>query len=152
MTATLLSTVAGGIGQWLVTDLVGLLQGHGVAYSHPVIAPAIVNHTDLPHAGGRFQTMRGEIAVSWRYNSGNLVVNTTLPPGVEAATVVLPCAASEVREGGHILWTAQGNVLATVEGVLGVGLRSVRGGAAEQDRVAVSCGSGTYSFTAQCVA
>lgn len=141
----------GGIGQWLVTDLIGLLQGRGVAYSHPVIAPAIVNHTDLPHAGGRFQTMRGEIAVSWSYSNGRLSLNTTLPPGVEAATVVMPCAASEVHETGRMLWSAENHVVATVEGVLAVGLRSPRSGATKEDRVAVSCGSGAYFFTAQCV-
>jgi hypothetical protein len=42
-----------------------------VAYSHPIVAPAIVNHANLPHASGRFQTMRGELmTVSWSYNAG----------------------------------------------------------------------------------
>ena len=36
-----------GVGQWLQSDLVGLQQGSGTAFSHPLIAPRIVNHTDL---------------------------------------------------------------------------------------------------------
>ena len=83
--------------QWLQTDLVGLVQGDGVAFSHPRIAPAIVNHTDLRHASGVFQTMRGEIRVSWSYNhaSRRVALNVTLPLNV-VGEVIVPCVTAAV--------------------------------------------------------
>ena len=70
------------------------------AFSHPLIAPAIVNHSALPSASGRFATPRGELAVSWAYDSGRVALNVTLPPNVKA-TVMVPCTTPAVQEGGN---------------------------------------------------
>jgi hypothetical protein len=70
-----------------------------------LIAPAMVNHTDLARASGVFQTMRGEIRVSWSYDqaSHHVALNVTLPPNV-IGEVVLPCSAETVDEGGKAVW------------------------------------------------
>ena len=138
----------GGIGQWLQTDLIGLKQGSGIAYSHPVIAPAIVNHTDLTEASGRFQTMRGEISVSWKYVAGHLTVNTTLPPGVRG-TVVMACVASMVYEAGQAIWPVDRSKPYQVEGLDGIRLVPSRD--RSEQLVAVSVRGGAYAFDAECV-
>jgi hypothetical protein len=138
----------GGIGQWLQTDLIGLKQGSGIAYSDPVIAPAIVNHTDLTEASGRFQTMRGDILVSWKYTAGRLTVNTTLPPGVRA-TVVMACMASVVCEGGQAIWPVDRNEPYQAEGMDGIRLVPSRD--RSEQLVAVSVRGGAYAFDAECV-
>ena len=138
----------GGIGQWLQTDLIGLQQGDGVAYSHPVIAPAIVNHTDLTEASGRFQTIRGEILVSWKYDAGHLTLNTTLPPGIRG-TVVMSCAATAVYEAGQRIWPFDGLDAVQVEGLDGVQLMPSRD--RNEQLVAVSVRGGAYAFDAKCL-
>eukprot|EP01044_Picomonas_judraskeda_P000115 COSAG03_NODE_5_length_26473_cov_42.749526_12_plen_153_part_00 len=138
----------GGIGQWLQTDLIGLKQGSGIAYSHPVIAPAIVNHTDLTEASGRFQTMRGEIVVSWKYAGSRLTLNATLPPGVRG-TVMMTCAASVVYEAGQAIWPVDRREVDQVEGVEGI--RLVLNRDRSEQHVAVSVRGGAYAFDAECV-
>ena len=119
-----------------------------MAFSHPLIAPAIVNHSALPSASGRFATPRGELAVSWAYDSGRVALNVTLPPNVKA-TVMVPCTTSAVQEGGKPVWHG-GKYQAGVEGVTGARLAPSRNGGGEM-HVAVACdGAGEYSFSAQC--
>jgi hypothetical protein len=141
----------GGIGQWLQTDLIGLQQGDGIAYSHPVIAPAIVNHTDLTEASGRFHTMRGEISVSWKYDAGRLTLNTTLPPGVRG-TVVMGCTAAVVYEAGQTIWPVDRAEAAhvVVEGIDDIRLVPSRD--RTEQLVAVSVRGGAYAFDAECLA
>lgn len=139
----------GGIGQWLQTDLIGLQQGNGVAYSHPVIAPAIVNHTELAQASGRFQTMRGEISVSWKYDAGRLALNATLPPGVRG-TVVMTCAAAVVYEAGQTIWPVDRLEAVRVEGLDDIWLVPSRD--RTEELVAVSVRGGSYAFDAECLA
>lgn len=139
----------GGIGQWLQSDLVGLAQGAGIAYSHPRIAPAIVNHTDLPHAHGVFQTMRGELRVGWAFDqaSRRVDINVTLPPNVVGA-VLMPCVTDTVEESGKAVWRAGAFVPGAV-GVTDAHLSKSRGGAEMHAEFACS-GGGQYSFSALC--
>jgi hypothetical protein len=72
-----------------------------------------------------------------------------MPPGVKTVTVVMPCVTEAVHEAGNVVWKAGGHAGGEVEGVLASELRGSRGGG--EQHVAVSCGSGDYSLTAQCV-
>jgi hypothetical protein len=143
----------GGIGQWLATDLVGLSQPAGsVAHSHPLIAPAVVNHTDLPSAAGTFWTSRGELKVAWEYKReatrASVALEVTLPPNT-AGTVMIPCATAEVTEGGKAVWKDGKYQAGAVAGVVGALLAPSRDGGNEE-HVALAVGSGEYAFHAVC--
>jgi hypothetical protein len=140
----------GGIGQWLQSDLIGLQQGAGTAYSHPIVFPRIVNHTDLRVATGRWETPRGVLSVSWRAESEARVLslNVSFPPNTAAATVVFPCAPSGggITEGTALVWSGGAFKPGAAVGVDAASLR------VEDGLVAFRCASGTYEFKAACVA
>ena len=136
----------GGIGQWLQSDLVGLQQGTGIAYSHPIIAPRITNHSGLPAASGRWQTPRGWISVSWRFKRPHLALNVSTPPNT-LATVVFPCHADTIAEGGVSVWLDDRFQPGTVEGVLSA---SVQKTGLETGLVSFQCDSGDFEFSAVC--
>jgi alpha-L-rhamnosidase len=138
----------GGIGQWLQSDLVGLQQGSGTAFSHPVIAPRIVNHTDLPSAAGRWETPRGLLSVAWSLDqtTHSLSLNVSTPPNT-AATVVFPCQSKSIVEGGVPVWS---DGVFKAGAVKGIDAGAMQHGGLEDGLVAFSCGSGDYVFEASC--
>ena len=143
----------GGIGQWLHTDLAGLSQGSGVAYSHPEIWPKIVNHTTLPSASGVWQTPRGELATSWAYaqRSKLMTLNVSTPPNT-VATVVFPCSVGgggggdgggAITESGSAVWGPGGFKPGAAVGVTSGGLRA--------GLAAFTCdGGGSFVFRGTC--
>ena len=138
----------GGIGQWLQSDLVGLQQGTGTAFSHPVIAPRIVNHTDLPSAAGKWETPRGFLSVAWSFDraSLSLSLNISTPPNT-LSTVVFPCPSKSIDEGGVLVWS---DGIFEPAAVAGVHAASMQSGGLEEGLVALSCGSGNYVFKGNC--
>ena len=132
--------------------MVGLSQPAGsVAHSHPLIAPVIANHTDLPAAAGTFMTSRGKLQVSWQHAGGtaaSVSLKATLPPNTRG-TVVLPCVAAQVSEGSNTIWKDGKLQGGGADGVITAYLTPSRDGGKEM-HVAVVVGSGEYSFTATC--
>ena len=123
-----------------------------VAHSHPLIAPVVVNHTDLPSAAGTFWTSRGELKVAWEYTReamhASVALKATLPPNTEG-TVIMPCATAEVTEGGDAVWKDGKYQAGAVAGVAGARLvPSCNGG--KEEHVALVVGSGEYAFYAMC--
>ena len=135
----------GGIGQWLQSDLVGLQQGRGTAFSHAVVMPQIVNHTDLPAAAGRWETPRGPVAVSWSFAAPpHLSLNVSMPPNT-AATVVFPCRAATIQEGGVVVWQSGAAVAGVADGVKTASLQHGTG------LVEFAVASGDYAFGGPCI-
>lgn len=139
----------GGIGQWLQSDLVGLQQSRGsTAFSHPLIAPRIVNHTDLPHAAGRWDTPRGLLEVSWKFATGLVSLNVSTPPNT-VATVIFPCKAEAIIEAATTAgWHGGEFTPGTSPGVEGAALRTA---GLDAGLVAFTAGGGSYEFSGQCI-
>ena len=140
----------GGIGQWLHSDLVGLSQGSGVAFSHPEIWPKIVNHSHLTEASGVWQTPRGEIRVAWVYAPRNMSVSVAVstPPNT-VATVVFPCVPrGTISDHGSAVWS-HGKFQPGVPGVVGGATNGKSGLASTLVALQVS-GGGFFTFSGAC--
>ncbi len=115
--------------EWFTGYLLGIRQPHGsVGFEHLHIEPTIVD--GLNGAEGHFDSPRGRIAVSWKRESGNIVLDVTVP-GNTTADIVLPSgSAGAIRESGGPLAGAPG-------------VRDIQPG----EKTTITAGSGLYRFT-----
>ena len=129
--------LAGSIGQWYYQQLAGIQPGTP-GWRTFTLAPSVVG--DLTRVTASQETVRGKIVSSWTRTGSTLTYNASVPVGATAsiALPVLGGAGSTVREGGRVIWAA-GRPVGSHPG-LSVG--QVANGA-----LAVSAGSGDYSFT-----
>ena len=115
--------------EWFTGYLLGIRQAPGsVGFEHLHIEPTIVD--GLNGAEGYFDSPRGRIEVSWKRESGNIVLDVTVP-GNTTADIVLPSGSA-----GAIL--ESGGPLAGAPGV-----RDIQPG----EQTTVTAGSGLYRFT-----
>ncbi len=71
------------VAEWMFAYILGVRQAEGRAgYREFTIAP--VADRRLGFAEGSFQTSRGRVCVSWRYEAAQLSVTVQLPPGTSA--------------------------------------------------------------------
>jgi alpha-L-rhamnosidase len=129
--------LGGAIGQWFYQQLAGIQPGTGAAYRNFTLAPSVVG--DLTNVSAKQQTVRGTIESSWRRDGSTVTYHAKVPVGA-TATIELPLLGgrrSTVRENGK-------TIFANGRGSSGAGL-SV--GAATDETLTVTAGSGDYTFT-----
>ena len=108
------------------------------------LAPPLID--TLPRMAGRVQTVRGEVVLAWAWVGepmhSTFVLNCTIPPNV-LTTVVIPVPGIEpiVQESGTTVFAAG----QFVHGVSGV--TSGQRDAANDTRVILAVGSGSYRFS-----
>jgi alpha-L-rhamnosidase len=120
----------GSIGQWMYEDLVGM-RPTAPGYAEIEFRPSIP--AGLEHASARYESVRGEVAASWRKERGRLELEIRVPPNADGV-VHIPAAdpddVFEVGRGWHRAEDAPGVALV----------------AADYQRVTYRVGSGTYEF------
>jgi len=121
----------GHILEWFHADLLGIQRDRrAVAFRRIVIRPRIVG--DLQWARGRYDSIRGPIAVDWQLDGHRLSLKVAIPANTSATVYVPTSNPTEVLESGK--------PAADATGVAPVG---------EEDRAAVyRVESGRYTFTA----
>ncbi len=121
----------GHILEWFHADLLGIRRDRrAVAFRRIVIRPRIVG--DLRWARGRYDSIRGPIAVDWQLDGHRLSLKVAIPANTSATVYVPTSNPTEVLESGK--------PAADATGVAPVG---------EEDRAAVyRVESGRYTFTA----
>lgn len=93
--------------QWAYTGLAGIGQASdSVAYSHPLIRPAVFTGPDKVTVTR--ETVRGRIGVSWTRSGGTASVTVTVPDKIGRATVILPSGTRDVGPGTTTLTTTLG--------------------------------------------
>lgn len=118
----------GAVGEWMYRTILGINPG-SPGYKHIVIRP--VSGGGLDWAKGRYDSIRGRIAVHWKRAPGLFLLDVTIPPNT-TAEVYLPAASIElVRESGKPVPQTVGIQSATA-GPFGIQI--------------VKVDSGTYSF------
>jgi alpha-L-rhamnosidase len=131
--------LGGSIGQWFYQQLAGIQAGtNGSGYSTVTLAPSVVG--DLTSVSGQQQTVRGKVVSSWQRDGSTLTYHAQVPVGT-TATIDLPLlggARSTVRESGVTVF-ADGRRAQSDAGVTT--------GRATGDTLAMTVGSGDYTFT-----
>ncbi|MEV7086010.1 family 78 glycoside hydrolase catalytic domain [Streptomyces sp. NPDC093085] len=90
----------GSIGEWLYRGVAGLDQSPGsTGYRHLLVRPA---PGGLAHAGARYESVRGTVAVHWERTGRTLALRVQVPPGATAEIHVPTTDPGSVRESGGI--------------------------------------------------
>jgi Bacterial alpha-L-rhamnosidase 6 hairpin glycosidase domain/Alpha-L-rhamnosidase N-terminal domain/Bacterial alpha-L-rhamnosidase concanavalin-like domain/Bacterial alpha-L-rhamnosidase C-terminal domain len=118
----------GGIDASFLTKFAGI-EATGPGYSTIRIAP--VAPGDLEHAGASINTVRGEVASSWRRSGETFALEATVPANATAEVVVPVEAGEEVHESGGPVTSAPGVTFLREEGATAI----------------YKVGSGDYHFT-----
>ncbi len=84
--------------------------------------------------------------MSWRFTRPHLALNVSTPPNT-LATVVFPCHAETIAEGGVSVWADGQFHAGAVEGVLSA---SVQTTGLQIGLVSFRCDSGDFEFSAAC--
>jgi alpha-L-rhamnosidase len=116
----------GAIGEWMYRYILGINpDANHPGYEHFTIHPRLGG--TLTWAKGSYNSIRGQIASSWKIENGQFLLDVTVPPNTRA-TVVLPARdAKSVYINGKQLKKASSVSL-------------------ENNELAVELGSGTYGF------
>ncbi|MEA3365793.1 MAG: alpha-L-rhamnosidase C-terminal domain-containing protein, partial [Candidatus Hydrogenedentes bacterium] len=114
--------------EWFTGYLLGIRQAPGsVGFERLHIEPTIVD--GLNGAEGYFDSPRGRVAVAWKREDQNIILDVIVP-GNTMAEIVLPAGAPEtIQESGGALTEAPG-----LDGIV------------SGDKTTVLAGSGRYSF------
>jgi alpha-L-rhamnosidase len=97
----------GSVSTWFFEDLAGIRPDDAaVGFNRFTIYPKIVG--DLTHAEATYASVRGPIGCRWRLEGGNVKMDVSVPPNVNATVVVPTVDAGSVTEGGKPVATAQG--------------------------------------------
>lgn len=126
----------GHIDTWFYQGLCGI-RPVTAGYGEIAIQPYIPS--DLAWARGAIHTLRGRIAAGWRRKGNGLVLDVTIPANT-VAHVRLPAGQLHdqcIMEGGKTVWC---------DGFV-PGVRGVRSGTRQGSWVALTIGSGSYSFS-----
>jgi alpha-L-rhamnosidase len=92
------------ISKFLYKDVAGISPGEP-GWRRMRVRPALTHR--LAHAEARVRTVRGDAAIGWRSDGGELVVELEVP-ATTTAEIVLPVAADVVvREGDDVLWDGE---------------------------------------------
>ncbi|WNV88933.1 family 78 glycoside hydrolase catalytic domain [Umezawaea sp. Da 62-37] len=129
--------LGGAVGQWFYQQLAGIQPGTS-AYGEFTLAPSVVG--DLTHVTAKQQTVRGTILSEWKRDGATVTYHATIPVGSKA-TIRLPLLGgkqSTVRESRRTIFSA-GRPAERVTGL--------RVGAADDQALTVTAGSGDYTFT-----
>jgi len=119
----------GSVGEWIWSNVVGLApdQSHP-GYQHFIVHPRPGGN--LTWARGVYQSVRGQIAIGWKIESGSFLLNLVVPPNT-SATVYLPTTdSSKIQESGRGIPES-------------IGVQFVR---AENGTAIIEVGSGTFHF------
>ena len=96
----------GSVGAWLYSGAAGIqLDEAQPGYKHFTFAPQFTGK--LTHVKGTLDTPYGLISSHWHVENDRMVYDVIVPPNT-TATLVLPVAASEVREGGKAVAGSSG--------------------------------------------
>jgi len=131
--------LGGSIGQWFYQQLGGIQPGSaGAGYGTLTLAPSVVG--DLTSVSAQQQTVRGTVESSWQRKGSTLIYHARVPVGA-TATIQLPLLGgrqSTVRESGRTIFAAGRK--GQTDGGLTVG-------AASDQALTITAGSGDYTFT-----
>ncbi len=127
----------GAIGEWMVHTIGGLSHRDespdALAWRsfdiHPVPPPPA---SGITWAKTTYKSIRGDIAVSWKINNGQFLMDITVPPNTSANVFIPTSDAASVKEGDRPAGEAEG----------------VTAGGAVQDGARFSVRAGTYKFSA----
>jgi alpha-L-rhamnosidase len=123
--------------EWLMAD-VGGIQTEGPGFRQVLIQPQVGE--GLSWAKASYQSINGDIAVSWKKaTGGSLTLKVRIPPNTSAA-IRVPKNGNDsvsIRESGSPVWS-EGRFLDTVA--------AISGAAEDSIYVTFRTGSGTYDF------
>ncbi len=123
--------------EWLMAD-VGGIQAAEPGFRHILIQPQVGEGLSWAHAS--YQSINGEIAVSWtKATGGSLTMKVTIPPNT-TATIRVPkngMQSVSIRESGSPVWS-EGRFLDNEVAISGI--------AEDSSYVAFRTGSGHYDF------
>ena len=121
----------GSVGEWMYENIAGIaLDPTEVAYKRIIIRPRPGG--GLTYASGRYDSVYGRIASSWRMANGKLGMNVTVPANTTATVYVPTSDQAKVTESGKPAKRA-------------VGVKLLR---YEKGAAIYSVGSGSYRFVA----
>jgi len=127
----------GAVAEWMFTTLAGI-DTDGAGFAHIVIKPEPPSSSSNPDrapidwAAARYDSIRGTIASRWKRTAESFELEATIPANTMATVYMPGRSAADVTESGRPLARAKG--IAKVH--------------AENGRVAIDIGSGTYHFRA----
>jgi alpha-L-rhamnosidase len=140
--------LCGGLGHWMWKNLAGIAPV-APGFAEVTVMPRIHDTVGPRAVRGEFLSPRGRIVSSWSVTEGGVLLNVSLPVGVQAATIVVPfimvegtAVAGVIKEHGIIVW----NGTAPVGKHAGI-VRTAR----REDGVAFATSNGEYMFTVQSV-
>ncbi|MEM1229982.1 MAG: alpha-L-rhamnosidase N-terminal domain-containing protein [Pseudomonadota bacterium] len=101
-------TLAGAaLLEWVLGDWLGIAVATGqgaedLAGRRLRIAPLLARAAQIGSLSGRYETVRGAVAVRWAcVEGGQVAVDVTLPVDVEAELILPGCAPTVLRAGSH---------------------------------------------------
>jgi alpha-L-rhamnosidase len=93
----------GSVGSWLYRAIGGIqADPSGPGFSAFAVKPHIDRR--LKSAATAIQTLRGEVASSWRVHDGRLSLTVHVPVGSEARVFVPAAAQKPLHEAGVVVW------------------------------------------------
>lgn len=119
----------GSIGEWLVAAVAGI-ETDGPGFRRIVIRPRPGG--GLGHARAHYESVNGRIAVAWRVEAGDFVLDVTIPANTRATLFVPTRDPDSLTEGGRSLR----------------GATDIEAAGIEDGAVALKVGSGRYAFRA----
>jgi alpha-L-rhamnosidase len=106
----------GSVGEWIYRNVLGINpDSEYPGYEHFTIHPRIGG--TLTWAKGSYNSIRGEIATSWKIENGKFILKVKIPAN-STATVVLPTDNPKniSVKGKSLKYTAHGNEISTETG------------------------------------
>lgn len=120
----------GSIGEWFLNGLTGIqCDPDQPGFRHAIVRPYIPPDMDWLSASS--DSVQGQIAVSWRKRDGAVTLDVSIPPNTTATLFLQTGEPGTITESGQPIAVARG---IKVEGI-------------QDGGVALSLGSGMYSFT-----
>lgn len=100
------TTLGAAIDEWFYKDLVGIRPDPDApGFAHIIIQPYMP--ADLPWAKAALETVRGEIAVSWKHDGTSASLEISIPAN-STATVRIPAKKEQISESDLALSDADG--------------------------------------------
>lgn len=118
----------GSVSEWFYRSLLGI-NSAAPGFEKTIIKPQPTG--DLKNASGSYQSVRGEIAVSWQQQEHQFLLQVTIPSNTSAEIWIPANSVSAVTESGKPLTGAEGVTVLKKEG----------------EYVVANAGGGSYRFS-----
>jgi len=97
------------IGAWFIEGLAGIKPDpNSPGYKHFFIKPGVLKNKPLDWVKAKFESPYGTIQSDWKFISGTLKLNVSVPPNTTATLYVPTNDPKSIREGNNPITGANG--------------------------------------------